>query len=322
MPLIDALANVGLPRYLSAEEFLRVMDEQAVEAAVLSATPACADLGELCRAAVRYPDRFRVIGSPAGASSAERRASVSAQLASGFLGIRLGSRIIVEEPDLLNQIGEANAVVFVAGAPTLEIAAPSLVDFLLRYPASLVCAPAFGAVGELTAGHLDSPASRLISHERFLAVFAGHGAFDQSVAKAQAVIQRIGWERALWGSDFPQSLWRGESYTASTVWIDKAGLELSAGERAAFFSENARRYLFDRQMPAPQPLPPPWNDARFAERELPVSLFPNDPIDLPEEAQHALLAAYLDRSGPGTYRDFIAEQLVFAAKHLGQGDKK
>jgi hypothetical protein len=109
---------------------------------------------------------------------------------------------------------------------------------------------------------------------------------------------------------------------STTVWIDKAGLEPTDSERASFFSGNARRYFFERRAPAAKPLPAPWREARFALRDLPVSLFPNDAIDLPEEAQHALLAAYLDRSGPGTYRDFIAEQLVLAAKRLGHGEER
>lgn len=322
MPLIDSLANIGLPRYLSAQEFLRAMDEYQVEAAVVSATPACADLGELSRAAVRYPDRFRIVGAPMGSSPAERRASVAAQLEAGFLGIQLGTARIAEEPELLNPIGDAGAAVFIAASSGLEIVAVALLGFLSRYPRSHVCAPAFGAIGECASRGSDSPAHGLLLHDRFLAVLAGQGSFDSELVKAQAraVIDTIGWERALWGSDFPQSLWRGESYMSTTVWIDKAGLEPTDSERASFFSENARRYFFAKRARATKPLPARGREDRFALREMPVSLFPNDPIDLPEDAQHTLLAAYLDRSGPGTYRDFIAEQLVSAAKRLSQGE--
>jgi hypothetical protein len=316
MPLIDSLANIGLPRYLSAEEFLRVMDDNEVEAALVSATPACADLGELSRATTLYGDRLRVVGAVVGDSAGDRKASVQAQIDSGFAGIHLAEELVVEEPELLELIGKAGVLAFVTGSLGLRLVADALTSYLDRFPEAVVCAPAFGGVSgpEILE---NEPVSRLFRHPRFLVIFSGQGAFDQETLRlwVNALIRTIGWSRALWGSDFPQCLWRGESYISTTVWIDKIGLTPSEADREAFFRGNARRLLFSRGLARPRPLAGSWKSSTPRERAF-VSLFPHTPIDLPEEAQHALLAAYLNRSGPGSYRDFIAEQLAETARRL------
>src|SRR5579883_882913 len=277
MKFIDSLANLGLPRYLSAEELLHVMDDNEVEAAVVSATPACADLGELSRATVRYGDRLRVVGEPVGRTSQERADSVSAQLASGFFGIHLSDRRVVEEPELLDLIGHAGAAAFVTGSSGLGIAASSLLSFLERHDNTLVCAPAFGGIGDPEILATDPWVMALFGHPRFLVIFSGQGAYEDQAVKrwARAVIEGVGWERVLWGSDFPQCLWRGESYLSTTVWIDKIGLSPSDSDRQAFFLRNARQYLFGRTLPKPQPLAERWCRSMQEERPLPVSLFPS-----------------------------------------------
>jgi hypothetical protein len=318
MPLIDSLANIGLPRYLSAEEFLRVMDDNEVEAAFVSATPACADLGELSRAAMRYGDRLRVVGTVLGNSTGERKDCVSAQIDAGFAGIHLAEELVAEEPDLLDLVGKAGAIAFVTSSSGLQLAAGALTSYLERFSESIVCGPSFGGVADPEVLENES-VTRLFHHPRFLVIFSGQGAYEQETLKrwAKAVVQTIGWSRALWGSDFPQCLWRGESYISTTVWIDKIGLAPSGADRDAFFHGNARRLLYSRPVAKPQPLAQPWRAPAQRDRAF-VSLFPHTPIDLPEEAQHALLAAYLNRSGPGTYRDFVAEQLAEAAQRIGR----
>ncbi|HEX5324136.1 MAG TPA: amidohydrolase family protein [Capsulimonadaceae bacterium] len=323
MRLIDSLANIGLPRYLSAEEFLHVMDDNEVEAAIVSATPACADLGELSRAALRYGDRLRVVGTVFGGSASERKDCVLAQINAGFAGVHLPEEVVAEEPDLLDLIGNTGTVPFVTSPSGLQLAARALASYLERFPQAIVCSPGFGGVAEPEALQIETVA-RLFSHPRFFVIFSGQGAYEREPLKkwAKAVVQAIGWSRVLWGSDFPQCLWRGESYISTTVWVDKIGLDPSADERDLFFWRNTRRVLFDRGQTHPQPLVIRWCQTLQPDRALRVSLFPNSPIDLPEGAQHALLAAYLNRSGPGSYRDFVAEQLTDAARRLGTGEKR
>src|SRR5438093_614852 len=110
MPIIDIYGHVALPRFLSAEDFLRIMDAHDVEAAVLSTADTCPDVQELSRALVAHPDRFRAIGMPTGADPAHIRDAISAQLDSGFSGIRLPARLVAEHPGLLDLIGAAGAM--------------------------------------------------------------------------------------------------------------------------------------------------------------------------------------------------------------------
>src|SRR3954471_19627575 len=129
MKLIDAYAHVVLPRYLSAEEFLWVMDENDVDAAIISGAATCPDIMEISRAIVTWPNRFRAVGMPLGRDEQEIRDAVQAQMEAGFLGIRMPAAIVVQMPHLLDIIGEAHGVVFVMGPDVFGPAAPLLCNF-------------------------------------------------------------------------------------------------------------------------------------------------------------------------------------------------
>src|SRR5881409_3890880 len=113
MKLIDAYAHVSLPRYLSAEEFLWVMDENDVDAAIISGAETCPDVMELSRAIVTWPNRFRAVGMPLGRTDQDIRDAIKAQMDAGFLGIRMPAATVAQQPHLLDIIGEAEGVVFV-----------------------------------------------------------------------------------------------------------------------------------------------------------------------------------------------------------------
>ena len=78
MKIIDAYAHVSLPRFLSAEEFLWVMDENDVDAAIITGSEACPDVMELSRAIVTWPNRFRAVGMPLGRNEQDIRDAVQA----------------------------------------------------------------------------------------------------------------------------------------------------------------------------------------------------------------------------------------------------
>jgi hypothetical protein len=64
--IIDAWGHVSLPRFLSAEEFLAILDANGAEGAIVGTAATCPDLRELSRAAVQHGDRLRAIGMPMG----------------------------------------------------------------------------------------------------------------------------------------------------------------------------------------------------------------------------------------------------------------
>ncbi|MFW6062399.1 MAG: hypothetical protein ACOC93_06280, partial [Planctomycetota bacterium] len=131
--MIDAYAHIGLPRFLSAEQMLRVMDAHDVEKMMVSTAKTCADLHELSRAAASWPDRFRCVGLPLGRDAADRIANVRRQMQAGFSGIRIGEGLIVEQPELLEVIGQAGGTPVVLGTEALAHVAATLADFLDRY---------------------------------------------------------------------------------------------------------------------------------------------------------------------------------------------
>lgn len=312
-PLRDAYGHVALPRFLSAEEYLRVMDDHGVAQAMVCTAETCPDLAELSRAACGWPDRFRVAGLPLGATAQERLDGVRAQLDAGFAGIRIGEGLIEAEPALLDAIGEAGAVAVVVGANGLAKTASGLAAFLNRHPTSAVVAPHFasGAPPDL----LDRlpGLDRLYRHARFHVVFSRHGMFPREplLAWARAVLARTGWERVLWGSEYPVALYRDESYESTARWIDGAGLAPTPAERAWYLSGNALRVWFGPPRRPATPLP-----ERFCRRDLmtpaPVWLFPSGTLDLPEETNRRLLQDFLAEGGDraGSYRAFIARRLA------------
>ena len=318
-PLFDAYGHVALPRFLSGEEFLRVMDRNGVHEALVCTAETCPDLGELARTAARWPGRFRVAGLPTGATPEERLASVREQLAAGFFGIRIGEGTVAQEPALLDVLGREGAVPLVVGSDGLAVAAPNLLEVLDRYPDALVLAPHFASGGTPEMFSRMPGIDRLFRHPRFVVIFSRHGMFRRSeiIDWACAVIARTGWERVCWGSEYPVALYRDESYASTALWIDGTGLNPTEEERQAYLSDNARRLIFARPVRPAKPLDERWSRPDL-KSHAPVWLFPTGMIDLPEEVNRRLVEAYLALGGDqtGSYREFVARTIAEAATRL------
>ena len=310
IPVIDIYGHVALPRFLSLDDYLRVMDENGVEAALLSTAETCPDLREMERARRRHPDRFRTVGLPLGPDPQGVRDNLRRQLGSGLSGIRLPAPFVAENPDVLDILGEAGAFAVVVGENGLSAAAAPLVAFLDRYPASFVVAGHFGGPADPALLDRDPAVGRLFDHPSLHVAFTRHGAMRHLPleAWAAALVRRVGWTRLLWGSEWPVALWRDETYRATLDWALR--LHPSPGDLESFRHGNARRLLF---APAPTPaqdtqdLPPP-PDLTPWRRTADVWLFPPS-LDLSEEQHrrwyHAFVAWGGDRRGP--YSSFVRE---------------
>jgi predicted TIM-barrel fold metal-dependent hydrolase len=303
MPIIDAYAHVSLPRFLSVEDCLRLMDTHDIEAAVLSTAETCPDLQELSRAITAHPDRFRAVGMPLGADDAAILENVAVQLGHGFSGIRLPAALIARLPGVLDVIGRAGGFAIVVGESGLRVAAAELVAFLDRYPASFVLAGHFGGPTDPSLLAADADVARLFDHPSLHVAFTRHRALLHLPLEdwARALLARIGWGRVLWGSEWPVALWRNETYRATLDWARR--FAPTDDQLAALRHGNARRLLFDRAPPAARPIA---LDLRPFRREADVWLFPPS-LDLSEERHRALYHAYIDWGGEarGDYRDFI-----------------
>lgn len=306
--IIDAYGHVSLPRFLSVEDFLRLMDIHGVEKAVLSTAETCPDLAELSRAAVAHPDRFRVVGMPLGRDPQHRRDAIRAQLDAGFSGIRLPAAFVADNPDVLDILGQAGAFGLFVGERGLAAAHGPIAAFLARYPDALAVAGHFG--GPTDPALLDDASfAPLLADPRFVVAFTRHGAMRHLPVEdwARAVVARIGWGRVLWGSEWPVSLWRDESYRSTIEWADR--LAPTATERAAFLGGNAERLFFAKPAPVARPIGPEW-DLRPFGRAADVWLFPPS-LDLPEARHRRLYHAYMAAGGEarGSYSAFVLDMV-------------
>jgi len=317
MKVIDAYAHVSLPRYLSAEEFLWVMDENDVDGAIISGAEACPDVMELSRAIVTWPTRFRAVGMPLGRDAQDIRDAVRAQMDAGFMGVRIPASTVALQPELLDIIGAAEGVVFVMGPDVFGPAAVVLCKFLDKYPKSYVCAPHFAGIASVDFFEDLGEARCLLDHSNFIIGFSRQGAHEPAIMGSLAAFLawRVGWSRLVWGSEYPVCLWRDETYQWTMKWIDRMALTPTDAQRKGFYYENAKRYFF-----APRdvkPIPAKWNLMPFRQK-APVWLFPRKTLELSEEVHRTLLLNFLSRGGEKrqSYREFIAGLLVDAARRL------
>lgn len=319
----DVYGHIGLPRFTSAEEFLRMMDRHEVEHTLLSTAQFCPDVLELSRAIVRWPDRFRAVGLPLGPDRESVRASVRAQLDAGFCGIRIHAHAAQEDPELLDILGRAGAfalvVAFDGWAPYCEL----LAGFLDRYPGSFVIGGHFAGPGD--PDRLQDPRMRrLFGHARFHVAFTRQGHFDPAVLLpwSRALVATLGWQRVLWGSEWPVAIWRDERYEDTFAFIEQ--LEPGAQDRQAFFHDNAQRLIFGRSAAAPRPLDPRWD---LMPHKVPsaIPLFPHAPW-VPETLHQAMQQAYLS-SGQDRqlrYGEFVVQLMErgLASRTAEQGGRR
>jgi len=146
--------------------------------------------------------------------------------------------------------------------------------------------------------------NELFSHPNLLVIFSRHGAHEPRAARAwaQALAAKVGWERILFGSEFPVCLWRGESYQSTLEWVN--GLEPSAAAGEAFAGGNARR-LWERRLPPPRAIQAPRPPAGGK-----VNLFPRLGLEIPEELHQRWLVRYLESGGGEDYRAFVTRLLL------------
>ena len=71
--------------------------------------------------------------------------------------------------------------------------------------------------------------------------------FPTAVRRIQEAADLVGWERLMWGSDYPRTI-TAITYKMSYDFIEKS-TELTAGEKRLFLGENARRFYGFKNLP-------------------------------------------------------------------------
>lgn len=311
--VIDAWGHVSLPRFMSAEQYIAVLDANGAEGGVVGTAATCPDLVELSRAAVRYPNRLRSIGIAMGRSPEEKMACIAAQMDCGFTGIRLQADLLARQPQLLDILGKASGTPYIEGNKGYQVAARVLLDFLDRYPNCVVCGTHFAGPTDPAIFARDRSVDGLFRHPRFLVIFSRQGYMDPEPLKlwTRAVVDLTGWDRIMYGSEFPVALWRDESFTSTQGWIDQAGLKPTPEEREKFLYGNARRVFFERHREA-RLIDAKWERSDW-KTDSPVWLFQKKGVDLPEESHRKLFRTYIAKGGDkalGSYRDYVTALIV------------
>lgn len=295
MTIIDAYSHAGLPRFQTVADLAKVMKTAGIGRAVVSAFGSSPDLRSIHEALVSQPDVYRLVGIPIGRDRGQVEAAVRAQLAAGFSALRLTDGDVLERPWLLDIIGAASAIAFVCGdVLSTDEGAQVMLKHLSAHVDSVVVGGHFA--GPRDPSVLDSGAvAELFSHPRFAVVFSRPGAIPPGVLEpwATALVERIGWEKLMWGSESPVLYWRNESIDSAMAWIDR--LSPTEMERAAFFSGNAQRIFFASDIaPAPLELPfDPWEDAP----KFPVQMWMNS-LFIDQAVAGRLVHAWLADGGP------------------------
>jgi hypothetical protein len=142
---------------------------------------------------------------------------------------------------------------------------------------------------------------------------------DQEQLKiwTRAVVDLTGWDRIMYGSEFPVALWRDETFRSTQGWIDQVGLTPAPAEREKFFYGNAHRLFFARPRPA-RLIDSKWERSDW-KTDAPVWLSQKKGVDLPEESHRRLMRAYLAKGGDtgvGSYRDFVTVMIVDMTNRL------
>jgi hypothetical protein len=219
----------------------------------------------------------------------------------------------------LDILGKAQGTPYMEGNEGYRAAAPQLLDFLDRYPNCIVCGTHFAGPTDPAIFTRQESVGRLFRHPRFLVIFSRQGYMDPEPLKiwTRALVELTGWDRILYGSEFPVALWRDETFHSTQGWIDTAGFEPTPAERARFFYENAHRHFFEKSRPA-RLIDAKWERTGW-KTDSPVWLFQKKGVDLPEEAHRKILLAYLKQGGDGkagSYRDFVTRLVIDMANKL------
>ncbi len=271
--MIDGYAHLGLPRFWALQDYRQIMDLVGIAKAMVCPFDSCPDIAECHRAIAAAPELFRGYGLVLGRDRAEMESGLHAQLEAGFDGVRLGDTKIAELPWILDVLGREGAIPLTVGTRGLAVASPALVGFLDRYPKSIVVSAHFAGPTDPDALRQPGPVRALFSHPRFYVVMSRQGMFNAAVLKpwAEALIEIVGWQRLMWGSEAPVPIWRDEKLQRTPDWI--AQFHPDADQRHAFFTGNGARAVFSRPQRPVRKLALPF-DPWAHEVKLPAPMFP------------------------------------------------
>jgi hypothetical protein len=243
---LDAYMHVGLPRFQSARDALKVMDDSGIGVSVICPFETCPDLATVHGALRTAPDRFVGVGIPLGDDRDTITSGIRAQFAAGFRGLRLSTEHVRAHPWILDLIGEALGFALMCGRGGLEENAGELLRYLDTFDDGLVLGGHFAGPTDVSVFESSADTARLFEHERFAVILSRHGLFPEPLLTdwMGELLARLGWGRILWGSEAPVLYWRDESMSSAMSWIER--FAPMPEQRAAFLGGNLERLVLSR----------------------------------------------------------------------------
>ena len=306
--IIDAYAHVGFPHFGKTEELLSVWKQWGIRGGSIALPPGIPDLPALESARDALGDRVRLFGIPFGADTAQRRRNAEDQVAFGIAGMRLMPNEMLDNPGVLEVLGEAGACLMAINVYGSSDLTRTMIDWLEKYAGGTIAAPHFLRPGTIDDGVPDPGAFRdLLRHPRMHAIFSRHGGassrpypHEDLKPWVEDVAAVLTWDRILWGSEFPVLFHRDEQMDEAMRWIEALEIALDDNQRAAYFGGNAQRLWFDQSAPKGGPLDPvpEWVTQglnAFRERARPVPTVRTRELRIPLELHGRLLSDYLDK---------------------------
>jgi hypothetical protein len=322
MTKIDAYMHAGGPRFGSGHQAAGEMDRFDIAKANIVLPPAMPDFAALEEIRDSKGENVRLFGVPAGEDEARRLELTQWQIKFGITGMRLMPFEWEPNRSGIEALGEAGRFLFFINPYQGEMIR-ELLAWLEKYPKGQIAAPHFvrpGAPREVIDDY-DAFAD-LLRHPRFSAILSRHGEcgsttkwpFPDLKPWVEGVLELTGWERVMWGSEYPVIYWRDEEIPETTTWLESLLPRIDPQQKEAFLAGNAQRVFYD--------VPPPPADARAAEapawsREWVAGGGSGSPIlrrglKLSAEAQQTLMQRYLQSTPEGergAFSAFVAAEI-------------
>ncbi|TVR48534.1 MAG: hypothetical protein EA425_14160 [Puniceicoccaceae bacterium] len=316
--MIDAYCHAGGPRFGSADLALRELDRYGITHANLVLPPGCPDFAALRRARALRGDAVRCFGIPFGDSEKQRTGLTDWQIRAGISGLRLMPEEVAANPGSLALLGEAGRWLFAINPCDRPETIDTLLSWLEHYTTGRIACPHFLKPGGFRQTLPDPERARaFLAHPRVAVIFSRQGntgttrpyPHEDLRPWIDEVVAAAGWEKILWGSEYPVLYWRDELIPQATDWIRNLLPDLADSSRRAFLGENARRLFFFE--------PAPDDDAGDPPGWVPPPLHTGYPVPIAQKglrlssaAVEKLTAAYLEANTPGspvTLSAFLAE---------------
>ncbi|MBW7459435.1 amidohydrolase, partial [Paenibacillus sepulcri] len=232
----DAYSHIGLPRYGGIEDFVNNMKRFGLRKSVMVLFNAVPEFASLFAGIRDYPESIRGVGIPFGQTPEQRMELVLLQLQAGVIGIRMEAGEALGNPDILKLLGEQGKWAFALTPFQSEELTRIYLDWLEQYPAGRIASPHLLYTEAASAGFRDRPSVKeLLGHPRFHAIFSRHGGHGSALPYPHRdflpwmsfVLEWAGYERTMWGSEYPVIYSRNETMPACISWLAEIGAGLS-----------------------------------------------------------------------------------------------